>query len=160
MQRKVGAGAKVFNGEYEHTLDEKGRIFLPARYREALGLVVMVGRGLDGQVNVYPKTLWESMTQRVEQAAQAGEDQTPVRQAKRFLFSSTECELDRQGRIVVPPLLRRYANLDTEVVILGNNDRVEIWNRERWQQISQQTMEQSQGRSDDPKQIARLGLNL
>ncbi len=150
----------MFNGEYEHTLDEKGRVFLPARHREALAPAVMVGRGSDGQVNVYPKPLWESMTERVRQAIQAGEDSVAIHQTSRLLFTAGECEIDRQGRIVIPPLLRRYANLDTEVVILGNNDRLEVWNRERWQEVCTETMSQNRGRSDDPKQVAKLGLSL
>jgi MraZ protein len=150
----------MFSGEYEHVMDDKGRVFLPVRFREVLGPAVWVGRGLDGQINVYPKTLWESMTQRVQQAIQAGEDSVAIRQTSRFLFTAVECEIDRQGRIVIPPLLRRYADLDTEVVILGNNDRLEIWNRERWQEICTGTMAQNRSRGDDPKQVARLGLSL
>jgi MraZ protein len=150
----------VFNGEFEHTMDEKGRVFLPARHREALAPAVIVGRGADGQVNVYPKPLWEGMVERVRQAIQAGEDSLSIRQAQRILFSADECDLDRQGRIVVPPLLRNYANLDTAVIILGNNDRLEIWNRDRWQEVCMEAMAKSRERGDDPKLVAKLGLSL
>jgi len=150
----------VFSGEFVHTMDDKGRVFLPARHRDALAPAVMVGRGLDGQVNVYPKPLWEGMVERVRQAIQAGEDSLSIRQAQRLLFSAGECELDRQGRIVIPPLMRRYADLDTEVVILGNNDRLELWNRDRWQEVCMEAMAKSRERGDDPKQVARVGLSL
>ena len=147
----------MFSGEYEHTVDEKGRIFLPARHREALGTIIYLGRGSDGQINVYPKTVWEEMTLRVEQA---GQRRTAIRNTSRFLFSATECEVDRQGRIVIPPLLRRYADLGTDAVILGNHDRIEIWNRENWQTTCDRVIEQAKDHNDDPVQIAALELNL
>lgn len=147
----------MFNGEFEYTMDEKGRVFLPAKHRELLGNSVYLGRGLDGQINVYPKAVWEEMTRRVEES---GEAEIEIRNTSRFLFAASECEVDRQGRIVIPPLLRRYAGLGTDVVILGNKDRVEIWSQERWQQNWDQVIKMGRERADNPARVAALKLNL
>jgi MraZ protein len=147
----------MFSGEYEHTVDSKGRVFIPVRHREELGETVFIGRGLDGQVNVYPKPVWESMAERLRQADQA---RPAIRNTSRFVFSATEGEVDRQGRLLIPPLLRRYADLNTDVVILGNNDRLEIWSRERWQETCERVLCQARDNSDDTEKLAELELGL
>jgi MraZ protein len=149
----------VFSGEYEHTLDDKGRVFLAARHRDELGPVVRVGRGLDGQINVYPQALWEALVARVEQAPE-DEDLGAIRQISRYLFSAEPCDVDRQGRIVIPAPLREDAELESTVVILGHRDRVEIWNKTRWRELCQATRKQNAARTDDLKQAARLRLNI
>ena len=149
----------MFTGEYEHTVDDKGRIFLPMRYRDALGSMIYLGRGLDGQINIYPQPYWEELIRRVEQAPE-DEDMGSVRQTSRFLFATEACEVDRQGRVIIPALLREYADLESQVVILGHRDRMEIWNKQQWREMCRQTRQQNQGRIDDPKQMARLKLNL
>jgi MraZ protein len=149
----------MFSGEYEHTMDDKGRVSLPARHREELGAVVMIGRGTRGQVNVLPLALWQSMAERARQASQ---DRGDIDDTVRFLFSYNEAEIDRQGRIVIPPALRRHAELGTDVTILGNGDRVEIWSRERWQARCEQVVVERQARAtgDDPSKVNALALNL
>lgn len=149
----------MFSGEYEHTLDDKGRVSLPARHREELGSVVMIGRGTRGQVNVLPVALWQSMAERAQQASQ---DRGDIDDTVRFLFSYNEAEVDRQGRIVIPNALRRYAELGTDVTILGNGDRIEIWSRERWQARCEQVVVERQARKtgDDPSKVNALALNL
>ncbi len=149
----------MFWGEFEHTMDDKGRVSLPIRHREELGTVVMIGRGTRGQINVLPVALWQSMAQRAQQASQ---DRNDIDDTVRFLFSYNEAELDRQGRILIPAALRRYAGLDTEVTILGNGDRVEIWSRERWQAGCEKVVaaKQAQVAGDDRVKINALELNL
>ncbi len=149
----------MFWGEFEHTMDEKGRVSLPIRHREELGNVVMIGRGTRGQINVLPMTLWQSMAQRAQQASQ---DRNDIDDTVRFLFSSNEAEVDRQGRIVIPAALRRYAGLDTEVTILGSGDRIEIWSRERWQAGCEKVVaaKQAQATGDNRAKINALELNL
>ena len=120
----------MFRGEYEHNIDEKGRVLLPAKYRDELGDTVVLARGGDGQINVFPKAHFDEMERRIEETgATAG-----IRNASRFLSAAIECEVDRQGRIVIPPTLRRHAKLSSEVIIAGNRLRVEIWNPEQWLQ--------------------------
>jgi MraZ protein len=134
----------MFYGEWEYTLDDKGRITLPAKFREELGETVLLGRGTSGQVNVYTRDAWTSLAESLGQADPALE---LVRSARRLIFAVNEHEIDKQGRIMVPPFLRRYANLGYEAVILGNKDRFEIWNRDRWQEQSARMAAQTAGRS-------------
>jgi MraZ protein len=149
----------MFAGESEHTLDEKGRVSLPVRHREELGDVVMIGRGSRGQVNVLPIALWQGMAERAQQASQ---DRGDIDDTVRFLFSYNEAELDRQGRIIIPAPLRRYAELGTDVTILGNGDRVEIWSREKWAAGCEKVVAARQARviGDDQTKVNALALNL
>ncbi|PKO23799.1 MAG: division/cell wall cluster transcriptional repressor MraZ [Chloroflexi bacterium HGW-Chloroflexi-1] len=147
----------MFCSEYEHTLDTKGRVFIPARHREELGETVFIGRGMDGQLNVYPKAVWEDMAGRLAQANQA---RPTIRNASRFVFSATEYELDRQGRVLISASLRRFADLGSDVVILGNNDHVEIWSRERWQETCDRVLAQGRDSSDDTTKLSELALSL
>ena len=149
----------MFSGEFEHTMDDKGRVSLPIKHREQLGDVVMIGRGTRGQVNVLPMSLWSSMADRAQQASQARGD---IDNTFRFLYSYNEADLDRQGRIVVPAALRRYAELGTDVVILGSGDRVEIWSREKWQGSCEKIVTDKLAKStgDDPEKVNELALNL
>jgi len=147
----------MFYGEDRHTLDSKGRVFIPAKHREGLGEMVFVGRGLDGQLNVYPKSVWEGMAERLTQASQA---RTTIRNASRFVFATTGCELDRQGRILIPAALRDFAGLGSDVTILGHNDHVEIWSPERWQETSERVLAQARDSHDDTTKLSELELNL
>jgi MraZ protein len=149
----------MFAGEFEHTMDDKGRVSLPIRHREELGDIVMIGRGTRGQVNVLPMLLWKSMAERAQQASQ---DRGDMDDTVRFLFSYNEADLDRQGRIVIPGALRRHADLGSDVTILGNGDRVEIWSRERWQAGCERVVvaRQAQTAGDDRLKVNALELNL
>jgi len=147
----------MFSGEDKHTLDTKGRVFIPAKHREELGEMVFVGRGLDGQLNVYPKSVWEGMTGRLTQASRA---RTAIRNASRFVFSATGCELDRQGRILIPAELRDFAGLGSDVAILGNYDHVELWSPERWQETSERVLTQARDSRDDTTKLSELELSL
>lgn len=144
----------MFRGEDQHTLDEKGRVFVPAKHREELGLVVVLWRGMDGQINVYPQQTWEQVAQRLGQVNQT---RTAVRSTSRLVFAAQDCELDRQGRVLIPPLMRRYAELGSEVVILGHNDHVEIWSLERWQQFTEKVYADN---SEISESLAQLGVSL
>jgi len=153
-----GAG-KVFFGESEHTLDDKNRVSLPIRHREELGETVMIGRGTRGQINVLPVGLWKEMVDRAQQASQ---DRGDIDDTVRFLFSYNEAELDRQGRMVIPALLRRHAELFDDMVVLGSGDRVEIWSREKWQERAARIVNAklAQETGDDRFKLQALGLNL
>jgi MraZ protein len=123
----------MFLGEYIHSLDEKGRLTLPAKFRDQLAQGIVVTRGLDGCLFVFTYEDWKKFT------ALLGErlsfTQKSARDLTRFFFAgATDIIPDRQGRILVPPFLRTYANLDSEVVIIGANTRLELWDIERWQQ--------------------------
>ena len=144
----------MFSGEFEHTMDEKGRVFLPARYRDSLGEAVILWRGMDGQINAYPLETWQQIAERMGQQNQALRS---VRDLNRILFAASECQIDKQGRILVPPALRKHAGLETNLVILGMQDHLEIWSQERWQQVTERLRTEG---SDIAEQLVELGLVL
>jgi MraZ protein len=118
-------------GEYEHTIDDKNRLTLPAKFREELAGGVVVTRGMDGCLFVYSAEHWRERFQ----ARVGGLDQLQRegRKLQRHFFSGAgEAELDKQGRIMIPSALLRYAGLSRDVVVAGVSDHLEIWDREAW----------------------------
>lgn len=120
----------MFMGEYRHSLDSKARLIMPAKFREGLGEAFVITRGLDNCLFVYPQEEWKIMEEKVKNLPLA---KSEARAFVRFLFSgASECEVDKQGRICLPALLREYAKIDKEVVVIGVSNRVEIWSKENW----------------------------
>lgn len=121
----------VFLGEYEHTLDDKNRLTLPAKFREEFADGLVVTRGMDGCLFVYPRAGWERFVElRLEGLDPFSKE---ARQMSRFVFSgAAEAEPDKQGRIMLPPPLIQHARLEREVVVAGVRDHVEIWDRAAW----------------------------
>ncbi len=122
-------------GTYEHSLDAKGRLFIPAKLREELGGVFYLAMGIDQCLAIYPQETWAKFTEKFASL--------PMSQSKamRPLFANaTKCELDAQGRIVIPQKLRTYAGLEKEAVIIGVNDRAEIWSAAAWQAQEEEEM--------------------
>ena len=115
-------------GEYQHTLDAKGRLFIPAKLREQLGDSFIVTKGLDDCLFVYPQEAWEELEQKIRQLPMS-----KSRSLQRFFLSSAaDVTVDRQGRIVIPPVLRSYAKLEHDVVVIGVGERAELWDARRW----------------------------
>ena len=118
-------------GEYQHAVDAKGRLIMPAKFREQLGETFIVTRGLDQCLFVYPMEEWRTLENKLKSLPMT---QANARAFVRFLFSgATECTLDRQGRILLPAHLREHAGINKDVMIIGVSTRVEIWAREQWQ---------------------------
>ena len=121
----------VFIGEYQHTLDPKGRVIMPSKFRDGLGESFVVTKGLDNCLFVYPQGEWEELERKLRILPLTSKD---ARAFTRFFFSgATECELDKQGRILIPANLREYAGLDKDLIIIGVASRIEIWGKERWE---------------------------
>jgi MraZ protein len=118
-------------GEYDHTLDEKNRLTLPARFRQAFADGIVITRGMDGCLNGYTRSDWERFVEeRLERLDPLSKE---ARQMSRFMFSgASETELDKQGRVMVPAALTAHAKIDREVVVAGVRDHVEIWDRAAW----------------------------
>ncbi len=115
-------------GEYQHTLDAKGRLFIPAKLREQLGDSFVVTKGLDDCLFVYPQEAWEELEQKIRQLPMS-----KSRSLQRFFLSSAaDVTVDRQGRIVIPSVLRSYAKLERDVVVIGVGERAELWDARRW----------------------------
>lgn len=129
----------MFMGEYQHTLDAKGRLIVPARFREGLGDTFVVTRGLDHCLFAYPKDEWKSVEEKLRTLPLTKAD---ARAFVRFFFSgATECETDKQGRIILPQNLRDYAQMEKDVVAVGVSTRVELWSADRWQQYVEEAAE-------------------
>jgi MraZ protein len=120
----------MFIGEYTHTVDEKNRFSLPAKFRKDLGKRVVVTRGKDHCLFLYPHKTWARISQEVQQLGHVESDHRYAR----FTFSgASEIEIDSIGRILVPEFLREFAELKGQtIVITGVHDRVELWNDKRW----------------------------
>jgi MraZ protein len=121
----------MFFGEYEHSIDEKNRLTLPAKFRDALAEGVVITRGLDDCLDVYPRAAWSASVE--ARLAQLDSFSREARELKRFFFSgAADAELDKQGRVLVPPALSKHARLGREVVVAGVHDHLEIWDRTAW----------------------------
>ncbi len=117
-------------GEYNHTIDAKGRLIIPARFRDELGDHFVVTRGMGSCLSIYPMKYWERM---VEKISTLPVTDKKVRDFKRYIVSAaTECELDKMGRILLPQSLRRFAGLSKEVVLVGQLELIEIWDKDMW----------------------------
>lgn len=122
----------MFVGHYMHSIDEKGRLSLPAKFRERLGPSFVTTHGLDGCLFVYPMTEWESISGRLRDLSTTKSNARAF--ARLFFANAQECECDKQGRVNIPLHQREYAALSGETVIIGANSRVEIWSSENWAQ--------------------------
>lgn len=120
----------MFIGEYEHNVDVKGRVIMPAKLREDIGDKFIITKGLDGCLFAYSQSEWANFEEKLKSLPLA---QKNARNFVRFFLSgAVECEIDKQGRFLIPANLREHANLDKEIVIIGVGTRLEIWNRELW----------------------------
>ncbi len=117
-------------GEYQHTLDTKKRLAIPAKLRKELGEKMILTRGLNNCLFVYPMQQWDKLTEKLSQLPMGQGD---TRSFLRLLFSgAVEVELDQLGRILVPDYLKEYAGLTSKVVVAGIFDRLEVWDEDRW----------------------------
>lgn len=124
----------MFIGEYQHSVDTKGRIIVPAKIRDGLGEKFVMTKGLDGCLFVYAADEWTKLEAKLQTLPLTSKD---ARAFVRFFFSgATECEIDKQGRALIPPTLREHAKLDKDIVIIGVSSRVEIWSREEWERYN------------------------
>ncbi|SDQ63131.1 MraZ protein [Virgibacillus subterraneus] len=121
----------MFMGEFQHNIDTKGRIIVPAKFREGLGDNFVVTRGLDKCLFAYPMDEWKLLEEKLKKLPLTKKD---ARAFTRFFFSgAVECEVDKQGRINIPQPLRNYAVLDKECVVIGVSNRIEFWANENWE---------------------------
>ena len=120
----------MFMGEYNHIIDAKGRLIIPARFRELLGEEFILTKGLDGCLSIYPMDAWEAFETKLRALPLTNKNARTF--TRFFVAGATNCELDRQGRSLVPQTLREFAGLEKEVVLTGNLDRIEIWSKEKW----------------------------
>ncbi len=138
----------MFTGNFRHTIDDKGRMSIPAKFREViLGSgqpAVMMTTALDPCLVAYPLPAWEAMRVRLRSQAEH-EDYPPEMEdfERRFFSSAGECPVDRQGRILIPPHLREEGQLNGEAVLLGIDHKFEIWNPQTWAEKKQRALSQT-----------------
>ncbi|MCQ2414893.1 MAG: division/cell wall cluster transcriptional repressor MraZ [Lachnospiraceae bacterium] len=124
----------MLTGEYNHTMDAKGRVTIPARFREELGASFTVTRGFEGCLTAYPAERWARIRKNLESLSLTN---TAGRKLSRlFLGNAIECEVDQMGRILIPNPLRNAADLKKDIVFTGLGDRVEIWDKEAWDAVN------------------------
>lgn len=129
----------MFMGEYNHSIDTKGRIIVPAKFRDALGEEFVVTQGLDGCLFLYPEEEWSHFVNELKNLPGSRE----ARQLQRyFMAGAVTCEIDKQGRILLPAKLREGAALIKDVVFVGVLAKIEIWSKERWEANSYENMEE------------------
>ncbi|WP_026560473.1 division/cell wall cluster transcriptional repressor MraZ [Bacillus sp. J37] len=121
----------MFMGEYHHTIDIKGRMIVPSKFREGLGETFVVTRGLDQCLFVYPMSEWNIIEEKLKALPLTKKD---ARAFTRFFFSgATECEIDKQGRVNIATPLLQYAKLEKECVVIGVSNRIELWSKSIWE---------------------------
>ena len=125
-------GEDVFQGEFQHGLDTKGRLILPVRIREELGTQFVLTKGMDGCLFIFTPDAWADFSEKLNKLPTSSKE---ARKLKRyFIGSSVECETDKQGRFLIPPVLRSFADIDREVTVLGVSDKIELWSTERYEE--------------------------
>ncbi len=120
----------MFMGQYNHNLDDKGRIIIPSKFREKLNLTVVATKGFDGCISVYTVEGWESFLHELQKLPNNKLDARKY--IRTVVGSASECEFDKQGRIDLPSNLLADAEITKECVIIGNLDHIEIWSKEKW----------------------------
>lgn len=125
----------VFMGEYFHSLDDKGRLIMPAKFRQGLGERFVATKGLEGCLFVFPMSEWNILESNFKNLPFTKSDFRAF--ARLFFSGAAECEFDKQGRFSLPQNLREYARIDKDVAIVGVSNRVEIWSRAEWQKYQE-----------------------
>ena len=125
-----GRMCSMLIGEFEHSLDAKGRLIMPAKLREAIGDKFVVTKGLDGRLFAFSIEEWSNFEEKLKSLPLSNRNSREF--TRFFLSGATECEIDKQGRFLIPTNLRETASLQKEVVIIGVGTRIEIWDKEKW----------------------------
>lgn len=140
-------------GEYRHNLDIKGRVAIPAKFRDKLAMGAIITRGLDNCLFMFTNTEWEVLAQKLVGLPLAQANSRAF--VRLMLAGAMDVQLDNQGRILVPDYLRKYAELKKEVVVAGLYNRMEIWDAERWERYKQKT----ESASDEiAEKLGELGI--
>ena len=143
----------MFMGEYNHTIDTKGRLIIPAKFREQLGDEFVVTKGLDGCLFVYDNEEWHAFEETLKTLPITSKDARQF--ARFFLAGAAVVEVDKQGRILLPASLREFAGLEKDTVLAGVASRIEVWSKERWN--GEATFEDMDGIAE---RMADLGLGI
>ena len=125
----------MYMGEYNHTIDAKGRLIIPSKFRDVLGDEFVVTKGLDGCLFVYDNTEWSAFEEKLKALPLMNKESRKF--VRFFLAGAASVEVDKQGRILLPAVLREFAALDKDVVLVGVGARIEIWSSQRWSEAAE-----------------------
>ncbi len=143
----------MFMSEYNHTVDTKGRLIVPSKFREQLGDEFVVTKGMDGCLFVYANEDWSAFEQKLTSLPLINKEARKF--ARFFLAGAAQVEVDKQGRILLPANLREFAGLEKDVVLVGVGSRIEIWSRENWE-----NMDADSDMDDIAATMESLGLTI
>lgn len=124
-------GKSLLIGEYQHTIDQKGRLIMPAKFREAIGGLFYITKGLDKCLRAYSEEEWSKYMEKIN--AFPDSDKFARQFKRQILANSYECEVDKQGRVLISTTLREYAGLEKDVVVIGQATFIEIWDKAHWE---------------------------
>ena len=143
----------MFLGEYSYTIDDKKRLAVPAKFRESLGKKVIITRGLDNCLFLYPQKEWKELAEKLSKLPLSQSDARGF--ARIMLAGAMEVSLDKLGRILVPDYLKRYAGLSKRVIIAGLYNRIEIWDEDSWREYKEKTEKEA---GDIAERLKELGI--
>jgi MraZ protein len=143
----------MFMGEYNHSIDTKGRVIIPSKFRESLGEEFVITQGLDGCLFVFPNNEFHAFEEKLKALPMSNKEARKF--VRFFLAGAAQVELDKQGRILIPNVLREFAGLEKDLALVGVGSRVEIWDKERWNEnTSYEDMDEIANHMSD------LGINI
>ncbi len=143
-------------GEYEHSLDSKGRLILPAKIREDIGDKFIITKGLDGCLFGFSQNEWNNFEEKLKTLPLTNKNARDF--VRFFLSGAIECEVDKQGRFLIASNLRDYATLDKEVIITGVGTRIEIWNKDKWKKYNSEENISADQIAENMANLGMLGI--
>lgn len=144
----------MYMGEYNHTVDTKGRLIIPSKFRETLGDKFVITKGMDGCLFVYDYTGWGVFEEKLKTLPINKKDNRMF--VRHFMAGACEVEVDKQGRILIPAKLREYAELIKDVTLIGAGEHIEIWNDEKWAELE----EDEESMEDIAERMADMGFGM
>lgn len=145
----------MYMGEYNHTVDAKGRLIIPSKFRETLGDKFVITKGLDGCLFAYDNTGWSAFEEKLQEMPINKKDSRMF--VRHFLAGAAEVEVDKQGRILIPAKLREFADLTKDVVLVGAAGHIEIWSEKRWTGLEEDEEESMEAIAE---RMADMGLSM
>lgn len=140
-------------GEYEHSIDTKGRLIMPSKLKEDIGEKFVVTKGLDGCLFVYSEKEWKTFEEKLRTFPLTNKDARAL--IRFFLAGAMECEIDKQGRFLIPGNLREFAGLEKEVIVIGVLNKIEIWSKDKWLKYSE---EENKSADEIAEKMSSLGI--
>ncbi len=140
----------MFSGEFRHSIDEKGRLIIPVKFRPALKEGMFLTRGLDGCLFIFPSSTWNELAQKVKELPLTN---PAARAFSRLVLSGEECQMDKLGRILIPAHLREFAGLDNSAVIVGQGNRIEVWSERRWKELVERFTKEEEAFAEQFKEL-------